>query len=71
MLNLPSCGTAHGKDISGRRIARNYILESVGLEAVAYCEKMVAPLDLYDLQQAHDLAIKATCIKFAKNLPAL
>lgn len=53
------------------RIARNYIPEAVGLEAVAYCEKMVAQLDLNDLNQAHDLAIQATRIKFAKDLPTL
>ena len=48
------------------RIARNYIPQAVGLEAVAYCEKMVAQLDLDDIEQAHDLAIQATRIKFAK-----
>lgn len=48
------------------RIARNYIPQAVGLEAVAYCEKMVAQLDLEDIEQAHDLAIQATRIKFAK-----
>lgn len=50
------------------RIARNYIPQAVGLEAVAYCEKMVAQLDLDDIEQAHDLAIQATRIKFAKYL---
>ncbi|MEM9008751.1 MAG: hypothetical protein AAGE59_35225, partial [Cyanobacteria bacterium P01_F01_bin.86] len=35
------------------RIARNYIPQAVGLEAVAYCEKMVAQLDLEDIEQAH------------------
>lgn len=48
------------------RIARNYIPQSAGLEAVAYCEKMVAQLDLDDIEQAHDLAIQATQIKFSK-----
>ncbi|MEM9485008.1 MAG: hypothetical protein AAGA83_15120 [Cyanobacteria bacterium P01_F01_bin.116] len=48
------------------RIARNYIPQAVGLEAVAYCEKMVAQLDLEDIEQAHDLAIQATQIKFAR-----
>jgi hypothetical protein len=51
------------------RIARNYVPESVGLEAIAYCEKMVAQLDLNDIEQAHDLAIQATRIKFAKDFP--
>lgn len=48
------------------RIARNYIPQAVGLEAVAYCEKMVAQLDLDDIEQAHDLAIQATRIKFSQ-----
>jgi hypothetical protein len=52
------------------RIARNYIPESVGLEAVAYCEKTVAQLDLDDIEQAHNLAIQATRLKFAKYFPA-
>ena len=52
------------------RIARNYIPQAVGLEAVAYCEKMVAQLDLDDIEQAHDLAIQATQIKFAKHFLA-
>ena len=51
------------------RIARNYVPESVGLEAIAYCEKMVGLLDLDDIQQAHDLAIQATQVKFAKHFP--
>ena len=51
------------------RIARNYVPESVGLEAIAYCEKMVGLLDLDDIQQAHDLAIQATQAKFAKHFP--
>ena len=46
------------------RIARNYIPESEGLEAVAYCEKMVALFDLDDVQEAHDEAIRLTKIKF-------
>ncbi|MEM6840284.1 MAG: hypothetical protein AAF609_26065 [Cyanobacteria bacterium P01_C01_bin.120] len=46
------------------RIARNYIPESAGLEAVAYCEKMVALLDFDDMQEAHDEAIRLTKIKF-------
>ena len=51
------------------RIARNYVPESVGLEAIAYCEKMVAHLDLNDIEQAHDEAIRLTQIKFAKHFP--
>lgn len=46
--------------VSGsNRIARNYIPQAVGLGAMAYCEKMVAQLDLDDIEQAHDLAIQA------------
>jgi hypothetical protein len=41
----------------------------VGLAAIAYCEKMVAQLDLDDIEQAHDEAIRLTQIKFAKDLP--
>lgn len=52
------------------QIARNYIPEAVGLEAVAYCEKMVAQLDLDDIQMAHDEAIRLTRMKFAKYFPA-
>lgn len=52
------------------RVARNYIPEAVGLEAVAYCEKMVALLDLDDIEQAHDEAIRLTRIKYAKYFPA-
>ncbi|MBD2261246.1 hypothetical protein [Pseudanabaena sp. FACHB-2040] len=51
------------------RIARNYIPQAIGLEAVAYCEKMVAQVDL-DLQSAHDEAIRLTRIKYAKYFPA-
>jgi hypothetical protein len=51
------------------RIARNYVPESVGLEAIAYCEKMVGLLDLDDIEQAHDEAIRLTQIKFSKHFP--
>lgn len=57
--------------VSGsKRIARNYIPQAVGLEAVAYCEKMVAQVDLDDLQEAHDEAIRLTRRKFARYFPA-
>jgi len=53
--------------VSGNsRIARNYIPQTAGLEAAACCEKMVGLLDLNDIEQAHDLAIQATQIKFSK-----
>ncbi|WOD37344.1 hypothetical protein [Nodosilinea sp. E11] len=51
------------------KIARNYVPELVGLEAIAYCEKMVGLLDLDDIQQDHDIAIQATQAKFAKHFP--
>jgi hypothetical protein len=51
------------------RIARNYIPQAVGLEAVAYCEKMVSQLDLDNIEQAHDEAIRLTRIKFARYFP--
>jgi hypothetical protein len=51
-----------------RQIARNYIPESIGLEAVAYCEKMVALLDFDDVQEAHDTAIQLTKTKFRGQL---
>ena len=55
--------------VSGsKRVARNYIPQVIGLEAVAYCEKMIAQLDLDDIQQGHDLALQATRIKFDKYL---
>lgn len=46
-------------------IARSYVPESVGLEAIAYGKKMVGLLDLDDIEQAHDEAIRLTQIKFA------
>ena len=55
--------------ISGsRHIARNYIPESVGLEMVEYCEKLVAVFDLDDLEKAHDEAIRMTQMKFRQRL---
>ncbi len=57
--------------ISGsRHIARNYIPESVGLEMVEYCEKLVAVFDLDDLEKAHDEAIRMTQMKFRQRLDA-
>jgi pantothenate kinase-related protein Tda10 len=40
--------------------------EAIGLEAVAYCEKMVSQLDLDDLYEAHEEAIRLSKNKFAK-----
>ncbi len=58
------------KPVSGSaRIARNYIPQAIGLDAVAYCEKMVSQLDLDDLYQAHDEAIRLAKRKYAKYFP--
>ena len=60
------------RPVSGSaKIARNYIPQAVGLDAVAYCEKMVSQLELDDLCEAHDEAIRLTRRKFAKYFPAL
>lgn len=49
---------------SNPAIARNYIPESKGLEAVAHCEDLAVRLYVDDLQEAHDLSIKLTKRKF-------
>ncbi|MEO1352327.1 MAG: hypothetical protein AAFW84_26610 [Cyanobacteria bacterium J06635_15] len=55
--------------VSGSKaVARNYIPESVGLEMVAYCEKLVSIYELDDLERAHDEAIRMTQIKFRQRL---
>lgn len=55
--------------VSGSKaVARNYIPESVGLEMVAYCEKLVSVFDLDDLERTHDEAIRMTQIKFQQRL---
>ncbi|NJM98034.1 MAG: hypothetical protein HC800_13565 [Phormidesmis sp. RL_2_1] len=51
-----------------KHIARNYIPESVGLEMVRFCEKMVAVMELDDLERAHDEAIRLTQIKFQQRM---
>jgi hypothetical protein len=45
-------------------IARNYIPEARGLEAVAYCEDMTVRMFINDLSEAHDQAINFTKRKF-------
>ena len=50
------------------KVARNYIPESIGLKAVAYCENLVAILDMDDIEDAHDEAIRLTQKKFKKHL---
>lgn len=47
-----------------KSIGRNYIPESKGLDAVAYCEKQVIELFHDDLTQAHDDALKYAKKKF-------
>ena len=55
--------------ISGsRHVARNYIPETIGLEMLEYCEKLVAIFELDDLERAHDEAIRVTQIKFRSKL---
>ena len=53
------------------KVARNYIPESVGLEAVAYCEKLVAALDMASIHEAHDEAIRLTKAKYRRYLPRI
>lgn len=48
-------------------IARNYIPEAKGLEAVRYCEDMVVRLFIDDLEEAHDDAISYARRKFMSN----
>ena len=51
--------------VSGsRKITRNYIPEKKGLEAIAYCEQLISQLNLDDIEQAHDITIQATRVKF-------
>lgn len=45
-------------------IARNYIPESEGLDAVRYCEDMAVRMFVDDLTEAHDLAIGLAKRKF-------
>lgn len=45
-------------------IARNYIPKAEGLEAVKYCEDMVVRVFVYDLEEAHELAVNLTKRKF-------
>jgi hypothetical protein len=45
-------------------IARNYIPEAIGLDAVRFCEDMVVRMFVDDLQEAHDAAITLTRRKY-------
>jgi hypothetical protein len=46
------------------KIARNYIPEAEGLDAVRYCEDMVVRVFVDNLKEAHDLAISLTTRKY-------
>ena len=55
--------------ISGsKHVARNYIPETVGLEMVEYCEKLVSVFELDNLEESHDDAIRMTQKKFRQRL---
>lgn len=47
-----------------KRVARNYIPEAIGLDAVRYCEDMVVRMFIDDLTEAHDSAIALTKRKY-------
>ena len=47
-----------------KKVARNYIPEAVGLDAVRYCEDMVVRMFVDDLTEAHDSAISLTRRKY-------
>ncbi|MDF0555052.1 hypothetical protein [Kamptonema sp. UHCC 0994] len=46
------------------KIARNHIAEASGIQAIAYCERLVVMLDLDDPQEGHVEAIRLTIRKF-------
>lgn len=47
-----------------KQIARNYIPEAIGLDAVRYCEDMTVRMFVDDLQEAHDAAINLAKRKY-------
>lgn len=47
-----------------KAIARNYVPEFEGLDAVRYCEDMVVRMFIDDLSEAHDMAINIAKRKF-------
>lgn len=47
-----------------KHIARNYIPEALGLDAVRYCEDMAVRMFIDDLTEAHDSAISLTKRKY-------
>jgi hypothetical protein len=50
-----------------KSIARNYVPEAEGLDAVRYCEDMVVRMFVDDLAEAHDMAIGIAKRKFDLN----
>jgi hypothetical protein len=55
--------------VSGsKHVARNYIPESIGVDMVAYCEKLISVLEFDDLERAHDEAIRLTQMKFRQRM---
>jgi hypothetical protein len=51
-----------------KSIARNYVPEAEGLDAVRYCEDMVVRMFVDDLAETHDLAINLAKRKFDLKL---
>ena len=49
------------------RIARNYIPEALGLDAVRFCEDMAVRMFVDSLQEAHDSAIDLTKRKYLQD----
>jgi hypothetical protein len=47
-----------------KKVARNYIPEAEGLDAVRYCEDMVVRMFVDNLAETHDAAIALTCRKY-------
>jgi hypothetical protein len=50
-----------------RQIARNYIPEALGLDAVRYCEDMTVRMFVDDLEEAHNAAISLTKRKYLNS----
>jgi hypothetical protein len=50
-----------------KSIARNYVPEAEGLDAVRYCEDMVVRMFVDDLAETHDLAIGLAKRRFDLN----
>lgn len=51
------------------RIARNYIPEAEGLDAVRFCEDMVVRIFVDDLEEAHEEAVRLTKRKYLREYP--